>query len=105
MARITAKWHILSAVTAALVLFFTPPALAKAKFPCAPRAEIVTVLLDKLKETPLALGKTLDGSVIEVFVSQARSWTILLTSASGMSCIAAAGENWTEAAGRPEAGI
>ena len=37
-------------------------------------------------------------SVIELFVSQTGSWTILLTLSNGLACITAAGEKWTDIA-------
>ena len=41
-------------------------------------------------------------NVIELYVSSAGSWTILVTLTNGMSCIAAAGLNWTDTADQAE---
>jgi len=48
------------------------------------------------KVVGLGLGKN-QQSVVELFVSSKGSWTILVTLTNGMSCIAAAGNNWTTA--------
>ncbi len=49
----------------------------------------------------LGLGKN-QQSVVELYVSSKGSWTILVTLITGMSCIAAAGENWTDTAEQAE---
>ncbi|MDA0231318.1 MAG: hypothetical protein O3B21_14175 [Proteobacteria bacterium] len=49
------------------------------------------------KVVGLGLGKN-QKSVVELYVSTAGSWTILVTLTNGMSCIAAAGQNWTDTA-------
>ena len=53
------------------------------------------------KVVGLGLGKN-QKSVIELYVSSAGSWTILVTLTNGMSCIAAAGLNWTDTADQAE---
>lgn len=61
---------------------------------CADRAEMVKSLSDKFKENPAALGQVNADAVIEVFVSEQGSWTILATGTNGKSCVLSAGENW-----------
>ena len=52
-------------------------------------------------ETAKGLGLGNRGqSVIELFVSETGSWTILITRTNGLSCIAASGENWTPMDGK-----
>jgi hypothetical protein len=81
----------LSGLAAALATF--SPLAAEAQVACASRAEIVDQLTQRFKEAPEAHGITHDGMVLEVFTSEARSWTILVTSPKGVSCIAATGES------------
>ena len=61
---------------------------------CADRAEMVKSLSDKFKENPAAVGQINASAVVEVFVSENGSWTILATGTDGVSCIVSAGENF-----------
>lgn len=81
------------------------PLVAEAQFVCAPRDGIVTELAQHFKEAPEANGITSDGMMLEVFVSETRSWTILVTSPKGISCVAATGENWERELRKPEVGF
>jgi len=102
MARFIRR-HGVSGLIAALVLFF--PIIAQAQLPCAPRNEIVTQLAERFRETPEANGITPQGLLLEVFVSKTRSFTVLLTTPQGLSCVAAAGENWEREFRKPEVGF
>lgn len=61
---------------------------------CANRAEMVKSLADKFNENPTAVGQINGDAVIEVFVSQKGSWTILATGTDGKSCVLSAGEGF-----------
>lgn len=61
---------------------------------CADRAEMVRSLSDKFKESPTAVGQINGSAVIEVFVSEKGSWTILATGIDGKSCVLSAGEGF-----------
>lgn len=102
MARIFGRLS-LSGLAAALFMVF--PTIAEAQLACAARADIVNELSQRFREAPEANGITPDGMLLEVFVSEARSWTILITSPKGISCIASAGENWERESRKPEAGF
>ncbi|WP_162918667.1 hypothetical protein [Taklimakanibacter deserti] len=93
----------LSGLAAALLLLF--PTVAAAQFACAAHDDIVNELTQRFKEAPEANGLTPDGMLLEVFVSEARSWTILVTSPKGISCLAASGENWEREFRKPETGF
>lgn len=67
---------------------------APAQAACAHRQEVHETLSRQYDERPVALGLTGDGRLIEVLVSIAGSWTILLTAANGITCVVAAGEAW-----------
>ena len=103
MTRLLLGRHGLSGLVAALMIVF--PLAAHAQFACAPRDGIVAELAQRFKETPEANGVTPDGMLLEVFVSEARSWTILITSPKGISCLAASGENWEREFRKPEVGF
>jgi hypothetical protein len=61
---------------------------------CANRAEMVKSLSDKFKENPAALGQINGSAVVEIFVSDNGTWTILATGTDGKSCVLSAGEGW-----------
>jgi hypothetical protein len=60
---------------------------------CAERTDIVAKLAN-YKEEAEAIGLNKDGTLLEVFVSPEGTWTVLLSSPEGKSCIAAIGEAW-----------
>jgi hypothetical protein len=101
MARFIRR-HGVSGLIAALVLF---PTITQAQLPCAPRDEIVTQITQRFKERPEANGITPQGLLLEVFVSETRSFTVLLTTPQGLSCVAAVGENWEREVRKPEVGF
>lgn len=72
------------------VLFCTPAVSAPN---CAPRQMVVDRLAGKFGETRQAMGLGANNAVVEVFASETSgSWTITVTSASGMTCLVASGQ-------------
>lgn len=72
---------------------------AAAQSDIAPRADIVKLLGDRYKESPVSLGLANNGGVIEVFTAgDGSTWTIVLTMPNGMSRVIATGESWTAVA-------
>lgn len=65
---------------------------------CAPRNELVGQLGKQFRENQKAVGTLGDKAIMEVFVSESGTWTILATDTAGTSCIIAAGNAWDEAA-------
>ncbi len=61
---------------------------------CTKRPDIVRHLAKKFSETPVAIGLSGSGGVVEVLSSESGSWTIIITMPDGNSCLIAAGENW-----------
>lgn len=61
---------------------------------CGPRAEIAAALAQKYKEIPAGVGIINDRAVMELFLSPQGTWTLLLSSTQGFSCIHGAGEGW-----------
>lgn len=73
----------------------TPPPSAQPQtaMNCAERDAIVEKLAVYQEEAE-AIGLNKDGTLLEVFVSPQGTWTVLLSSPQGQSCIAAIGEGW-----------
>ncbi len=67
---------------------------AAAQTLCGERAEILDRLEQQFAETPQALGLSEDGALVEVMVSPAGGWTILVTYPKRPSCVVATGEGW-----------
>ena len=63
---------------------------------CLPHADAVSKLKASYDEQKIGLGLGQRGSsVVELYVSDTGTWTVLITRTNGMSCIAASGDNWT----------
>ena len=93
----------LSAAFLAAASFTVPSAkaqesgIAQARYFCLPHAQAVDKLQNRFQEKVVGVGLGQDQkSVVELYVSQKGSWTILITLNNGLSCITAAGKNWLE---------
>jgi hypothetical protein len=69
---------------------------AVANPPCGDHDKIVHTLGQKFKETRRVMGVVNSKAVMEIFMSAQGSWTMLITDTSGLSCIAASGEEWQD---------
>ncbi|OAF05546.1 hypothetical protein AYJ54_01175 [Bradyrhizobium centrolobii] len=78
----------------ALVLAPIASAAAAAQ-PCASRSDVIPLLKSIFGELETGLGLSNKGHVVEIFVSPAGTWTILLSRPDGLSCIVDEGEAWT----------
>jgi hypothetical protein len=82
----------------ALVLAATASASADAEAvgACLPHSEAVAKLNQRYDEHQVGIGLGSRGSsVVELFVAETGTWTILITHTNGMSCISASGDNWS----------
>lgn len=61
---------------------------------CSDRTHIVSELEQQFNENVTAVGMVDQNAVVEIFVSDSGSWTILATGTDGKSCIISAGEGW-----------
>ncbi len=68
---------------------------AAAKGACDRRERVLDLLAQKFQETPVAVGVTSQGGLVEVLSHGAgKTWTIIVTSPQGMSCLLLTGEGW-----------
>jgi len=95
-------------VLAALVLLLATagamagsPGQARGQGGCAPRSELVDHLARKFGEVRVASGVTHAGGLIETFAAASGTWTILVTSPGGRSCLVATGDGWRAETGPP----
>lgn len=63
---------------------------------CSERALMVDRLEGRYAETRRGGGMEVSQGVVELYVSEEGSWTLLLTQPNGMSCPLAAGEGWRD---------
>ena len=61
---------------------------------CGPREGFVKALKDKYQESSEGMGFSGEANVVEVFSSKTGTWTIIVTTPNGTSCIIAAGQGW-----------
>ena len=68
---------------------------AAAQPQCNDRKEVLNLLAQKYKESPVASGVTNNGGLVEVLTdAKGGTWTIIVTTPQGVSCLVAAGEGW-----------
>lgn len=68
---------------------------ADARSQCDTRESVLSQLADNYREEPVALGVTHTGGLIEVLTTKdGGTWSIIITSPQGISCLVAAGEGW-----------
>ncbi len=82
-----------AAALIAVPLLASMPASSQEDF-CGDRALMVQKLASEFKENPMAVGMVDQSAVLEIFVSDEGTWTILATDTGGMSCVLSAGEGW-----------
>ena len=63
---------------------------------CGKRADFIKALNDKYQESGKALAIAGQVNLVEVFASKAGTWTILVTTPEGKTCIIAAGNSWED---------
>ncbi|QDP58371.1 MAG: hypothetical protein Unbinned664contig1000_52 [Prokaryotic dsDNA virus sp.] len=64
---------------------------------CGVRANVLTSLAAKYSESPVAVGVTANGGLIELLSApDGKTWTILYTQPNQVTCLVASGESWQE---------
>ncbi len=81
-------------ILASILSVLSLPAMAQVV--CSERGKFLERLASGYEETPVAMGLASNGSVVEVFASESGSWTIIVTTPAGRSCVVASGEAWED---------
>ncbi|MEH6630141.1 MAG: hypothetical protein V7776_04920 [Halopseudomonas aestusnigri] len=77
------------------VTFLTTAAYSQNQ--CDKRASIIEMLSSRYSENTQAIGVTNKGGLIEVLTNKdGGTWTIIVTTPHGISCLVAAGEGWRQ---------
>ncbi|MDP9137264.1 MAG: hypothetical protein M3N38_03695 [Pseudomonadota bacterium] len=61
---------------------------------CGKHEAIVAALKSHYQENRQAIGLAATAGVVELYVSAAGTWTMIVTTPAGQTCIAAAGKAW-----------
>lgn len=104
--RTKMKQMILGLAAAALLTGVHHATAETQQASCAPRAVVVERLATKYGETRQSIGLGANNAVVEVFASlTSGSWTITVTTATGIACLVASGQAFeTLAEARPAPG-
>lgn len=84
----------------ACLLFGASSALAQ--MPCATHDDLAKLLGKKYQEGVTHMGLAGGKNLIEIFVSEQGTFTVVATQPSGFSCIIAAGKDWEQMAAPPK---
>ncbi|WP_298679471.1 hypothetical protein [uncultured Lentibacter sp.] len=72
---------------------FSERATAQTAANCAPREAVLARLAERYGETRQSVGLGANNAMVEVFASaDSGTWTILVTTAQGLSCLVASGQ-------------
>ncbi len=81
--------------TSVLAGFGQPASATQAQSVCMPRQNVIEQLGKQYSEAPIARGLASSGGMVEVFSSpDGETWTLLLTSPQGISCMMSEGQAW-----------
>ncbi|MBM3504909.1 MAG: hypothetical protein FJX65_13670 [Alphaproteobacteria bacterium] len=74
------------------------PVAPQTRVACLPHEHLVDALLRTHQERPTFVGLTARGDLMEVFTSlDTGTWTIVVTSPRGISCLLVDGDSWEPA--------
>lgn len=80
---------------AALAMIVAAGDATAQRLPCAPTDKVHTKLtLPPISEAPFWRGSSGNARIVELWVSETGSWTIMITTANGGSCFMAIGQDW-----------
>jgi hypothetical protein len=95
MARTSWQVWMKALAAGALLLAGVSAAGAQARY-CTPHGDMVAQLGQKYQEKQFASGAVGQVAVMEVFVADSGTWTVVVTDVTGKSCIIAAGDAWEQ---------
>jgi hypothetical protein len=62
---------------------------------CDNRDSILDTLASKYSEAPIAIGVTNNGGLVEILTTgDGKTWTLIMSSPKGQTCLVAAGQGW-----------
>ncbi len=86
---------ITTALAGVALLGSALPVSAQSPQSCAKRTDIIKHLTGQFHETPVAIGLSDNGSLLEILAStDGKNWTLLFSTPAGVSCLMATGHDW-----------
>ena len=85
-----------TALVSALVASTGATAQQQQRVPCGERTAIMSHLEDGYSEKPIAMGLDAQGRVLEVLAAPSGTWTMLVSTPGGLTCLIASGVAWEE---------
>ena len=86
---------MIALIVAVTICFLSLTAAAQEQPKCAARDNVLRNLARKYHEVPVAIGVTNKGGLIEVLTTpDGSTWTIIVSTPQGISCLIAVGEDW-----------
>ena len=93
---------VMRCIVAAVVLAaLAMPAQAQTPL-CAPREYLIAELVLRFSERLEHVGLQGDNTMVEIWISETGSFTVLITGPDGLSCVIASGGNWWSFRGLPD---
>ena len=93
---------MLKTLVVGLALTMAATAATAQQAPCQTRSKLIENLAEKYKESSVAVGIANGGKLVEVLTTDGGgTWSIIMTSPAGISCLVAAGEGWRKLAPVP----
>ncbi|MBL4892676.1 MAG: hypothetical protein JKX91_12810 [Rhizobiaceae bacterium] len=93
------KQDIKTTIAVSAVCLVTSLAMTTGTFAaptCGTHDLIASTLATQYNEIPVHRGLTPKGTMVEVFSSEAGTFTVVVTIPTGMSCLVTAGTDWQE---------
>ena len=63
---------------------------------CGPHKKIEKLLTDRYQESTHGVGLVSDRGIVQLYISDKGTWSIVMTTAAGSTCIIAAGHAWEQ---------
>lgn len=93
------KITIFLAMAAVAAFVFLPAKASAGPALCGKRADLIKVLKKRYQEDRVAVGLSQKSTeAFEVFASSKGTWTVLMTTKTGVTCIMASGHSWKDVA-------
>lgn len=89
------KFGKVAAIVAMTSIATIQPSMSEAQAACGKRSELIKMLKDKHKEEQRFFGMSGNKRVMELYISGDSSWTIVVSTPNGISCIVAVGRAGT----------
>ncbi|MGV1761281.1 hypothetical protein [Rhizobium sp. P44RR-XXIV] len=90
----TMFYRLMATAVLASAILYPGVAASQATLACAKRVDMIAFLGDNLSEKLSAVGKLDPNTIVEIYVAESGSWTMMVSDASGRSCIILNGERW-----------